>query len=296
MACDWFEGRLQRVLDARRDPLADEILASHACECADCHEWLDAQRILFLTLSVSCVPESLDTRHSPPPISPKTRRQSTSARLPATERQRANALQPASERQPGDLRQPSSMRELPSVVPASAREWSVVVATAAIAVAVVAVLTLVTAPRSRHSDFARHPSSMGWKAAVAEWSAASGRWLAGRVAPVSAVSSSSDPSVGRIAESPAWEFHWVARVGYSLAATETPPVEQIEELAGTIRPLASSMYRVVETLRPKWQVAEPPLAPETSRDWESLDREPPSAPRGSGERNSSWRIRRSWTA
>jgi hypothetical protein len=296
MACDWFEGRLQQVLDARRDPLADETLASHARECADCHEWLDAQRILFLTLSVNCVPESHETRHSPPPISPKTRRQFTSVRQPASERQRASALQPASERQPGKLRKPSSMRELPSVVPASAREWSVVVATAAVAVSVVAVLAFVTAPRSRHSDVARNRSSMGWKATVAEWSSASGRWLAGKVAPVSVASSSGDPSVGRIAESPAWEFHWVARVGYSLAATETPPVEQIEELAGTIRPLASSMYRVVETLRPKWQVVEPPLAPETSRDWEPLDRDPPSAPRGSGERNSSWRMRRSWTA
>ncbi|MEY4180663.1 MAG: hypothetical protein RLY70_4237 [Planctomycetota bacterium] len=262
MACDWFERRLQQVLDARRDPAADERLAGHASHCPDCAEWLDANQLLLATVR----------------------------------RRGANADGGVQRR--ASLARPMRAREFgiaTTATIAEGRGGPVVTATVAITVAALLLVMLVAAPRSPEADSAKRPLPTGWRATVAEWSAASGRWLAANFAPSHSEVALAEARVAGesgLGEAPAWGFHWMARVGYSLASTEAPPVEQMEQFAGTIRPLATSMYRVVETLRPKWQPAHPPLTPERERTWNRLDAEPRAVPSGSGERNSRWEVER----
>ncbi|MFM7035872.1 MAG: hypothetical protein ACKOYJ_11945 [Planctomycetia bacterium] len=271
MPCDWFEQRWQAELDARRDPIADDVLASHADECSDCGEWLEAQRIMFGTLHCFWT-------HDHDGVS-----RTVSAGPAAREVERHNRSAPHE------------------------RGWSAVAATAALSAAIL-IVSLIAVPHSPHGESSALESRGGWRSTVAEWSAASGRWLATNVAPVRSPAYVEGGREVAKSELSAWEFHWVARVGYSLAASESPPVEHIEELAGTIRPLATTMYRVVESLRPKWQSA-PPLSPERERRWERQwenrwERQwgepfrdgPREAPPGAGERHSGWGIDRSWMA
>lgn len=56
MRCHEFELRLNAVLDDRRDPAADALLAAHAAQCADCRQVLAAQRALFAGLAELAVP------------------------------------------------------------------------------------------------------------------------------------------------------------------------------------------------------------------------------------------------
>ena len=263
MACSWFERRWQAALDARRDPSDDEVLAGHADECCECGEWLEAQRMLFEALAC-CGPRGHD----------------------GTVRARRTMV-------------PACGLEPPAKAVPRVKGWSTVGATAALALLAILLVSLIAVPPSPRRDPSSSETGVGWRATVAEWSAASGRWLATNVAPVRSAARMDGGQTVPQSELSAWEFHWVARVGYSLAATESPPVEHIEELAGTIRPLATTMYRVVETLRPKWQSVAPPLSPERERQWEQQweqqwDRQwgepfrdgPREAPQRAGERNS----------
>ena len=47
MSCEWFEERLQDILDQRQDPAADPRLRKHVRSCLGCRSLLAAQRRLF---------------------------------------------------------------------------------------------------------------------------------------------------------------------------------------------------------------------------------------------------------
>ncbi len=51
MQCHEFENRLNTVLDERRRPAADPLLAAHAADCDDCRQLLSLQAALFDGLS-----------------------------------------------------------------------------------------------------------------------------------------------------------------------------------------------------------------------------------------------------
>jgi len=278
MACDWFERRWQRLLDERLEPADDDQLAEHARQCDDCGQWLEAQQCLF---------DSIE-------------RWAATARRAGRASCRCGMTSRCGTKGQGVERR--------------ARSWPVFVVPAMATLAAIVLAGILSMPEAPPAGSRPLRSPSGWRVVVADWSAASGRWLAANVTPVNASATvrndannagRSAPAVKAKAakadkvgfvEVSAWEFHWVARVGYSLAATETPPVERMEGFAGTIRPLATSVYRVVETLRPKWQSVAPPATPERQRSWDRLDMGPSEPGSGESERNSSWRVSGAWVA
>ncbi len=61
MSCEWFEARLDELLDARRDPVEDAKIRAHARECSGCRATLAAQRQWLMLLPQALAAENCES-------------------------------------------------------------------------------------------------------------------------------------------------------------------------------------------------------------------------------------------
>lgn len=220
MSCDWFEERLQDILDQRLDPADDSQVRFHAQRCPACRTLLDVQRRLFLVF-----PYDVRSDQEKPQVT-------------------ASA-------------DGGSQVERPGWDRTAWRKWTAVASSSAVVAALAAIVVVgpsVQSPLVSSPAVVSRAPGFVEVAAVEVAAVASTVADGARGAPVAEERARVELAVGEPqfrGERPLAQL--VVQLGESISTLPGPHLDGVQELAEGIRPLTDSVGSMVEALRQRWQ-------------------------------------------